>query len=248
MVAERRFVQQAQVRSHRMGAHRRVRALLQTRTPDPQALPPVVRTLLDEGWTPAMVQAYTDGGERSEHWRLGERVLVELLWSVAPKRDPAERRELLRCIPELLRDLRACLATVITDQQRLARWLKELQTVHIGALRGRVDAAPGRPQRQSAAAAPAAATHAGDVDALPLGSWLGLSGDDGSVERFKLVWRGDQGASLLFVDRLGAKAFELSRTELQALLAQDLACVIGGSGLPLVDRAMDAVRHSLSIH
>jgi hypothetical protein len=247
--AERRFIQKAAARNARQRARQHANALIDARVQDRSALPPVVQTILDDAWLEAMVQAHANGGEQDRHWQLGQSVLSDLLWSVAPKRDAAERRELLRRIPELLRDLRACLATVIPDQQLLARWLKELQTVHISALRGGSSDArlpgelsgDGRPL-------PDAVPDIGDADALPIGCWLGIAADDGRIQRFRLAWRGEAGDPLVFVDRLGRRGFELPKPELEALLAQDLAVVIGTGEVPIVDRAMEAVRQSLSVH
>ena len=245
--AEQRIVRQAAARNVRQSARRRARALLDARADDIAAVPPVVRTILEQGWLEAMMHAHVaDGADR--HWRLGERVLTDLLWSVAPKQDAAERRELLRRIPELLRDLRACLAPAIPDQQLVARWLKELQTVHIAALRGQADVEPVPVRAPARAKLPTALGDGGDADALPIGCWLGLTRDDGSYHRFKLAWRGDAGDPLLLVDRLAQKGFELPKPELEALLAQDLADVIGTGEVPVVDRAFEAVRQSLRVH
>ncbi len=247
--AEQRIVRQAAARNLRQSARRRARALLRAREDEIAALPPVVGTILEQGWLEAMLQAHAAGGEQDRQWRLGERVLADLLWSVSPKTDAAERRELLRRIPELLRDLRNCLGTAIADQQLLARWFKELQTVHIAALRGQADAGPSPGARSAiTGATPTTLADGGDADALPVGCWLGLMRDDGSLHRFKLAWRGDAGDPLLFVDRLGQKGFELPKPELEALLAQDLAVVIGTGDQPVVDRAIAAVRQSLRVH
>jgi len=249
--AEQRVVRQAAARNARRSARRRALALLDRRVPAREDLPRIVRVILEEGWLEAMVQADADGGEQAPGWRAGERVLDDLLWSVAPKRDAAQRRELLRRIPELLRDLRACLGTVVADQQLTARWLKELQTVHIAALRGLSDAVEprvlGRAVGNPTDALAASALSLNDADALPIGCWLGVARDDGSIQRFKLAWRGEAGDPLLFVDRLGRKGFELAKPDLEALLTQDLASVIGTGAKPLVDRALDAVIQALSI-
>lgn len=247
--AQERVVRQAVARSARQTARREARSRIAARVPEPDRLPPVVRTILQEGWVEAMVQAYADGGEQGRAWRSGERMLDDLLWSVMPKPDPGERRELLRRIPELLRDLRGCLGTVIADQQLLARWLKELQTVHIAALRGRQDAgitASAPSVSQAAGGSDAKSTGSGDAEALPVGCWLGVAREDGRIQRFKLAWRGETGDPVLFVDRLGRKGFELPQPELEAMLRQDLATVIGTGERPLVDRAMEAVREMLS--
>jgi hypothetical protein len=250
--AEQRAVRQAAARKARQSARQLALRLVEQRTSPGDELPPVIRTILHQGWLEAMVQAHAESGEQGRRWRAGGRLLNDLLWSVEPKRNAGERRELLRRIPELLRDLRACLGSVVDDQQLLARWVKELQTVHIAALRGQPDgqaapASPGSPANDTAAGS-IVGTDGTDTDALPIGCWLGVAREDGSIQRFKLAWRGDAGDPLLFVDRRGHRAFELPRPELEALLAQDLATVIGTGEPPLVDRAMEAVRQSLSRH
>jgi hypothetical protein len=87
-----------------------------------------------------------------------------------------------------------------------------------------------------------------DLNALPVGSWLAIMRDDDQWFRAKLAWRSDDGDEMLFVDRLGRKGFEMTRHDLETLFEQELAEVIGDGNTPLVDRAMEAVRQSLTVH
>ncbi len=253
---EHRTLRDAEARSLRTDALRQARSMIDAQRKTHGGLPAVVDTILERGWTDAMVRAYAESGRKGRDWLDGERILRDLLWSVAPKRDPEERRELLRRIPELLRDLGEQLSAAVVDQQLIARWLKELRSVHIRALRGEA------PSTLSASAGSAGARAevpsddrgprlalAGESAHLPPGCWLDIVSDDGSTQRFKLAWRGvDDAGPMLFVDRGGRKAFELPAAELDALLKEGLATVIGTGEEPLVDRAMVAVRQSLSIH
>jgi hypothetical protein len=246
-LAELRTVRSIGARSERHAARRKVMRLIDERLQARGEIPVVIAAIIYDGWAEVMLDAYTREGENSHAWRHSLRVLDRLIWSIQPKRDPVERRELLRRIPELLRDLRTALSGVVSDPQMVGRWLKELQVVHIAVLRGSVGEA-----RSVVAGAPRAQTPADDamidVDALPVGSWLAIMRDDDQWFRAKLAWRSDDGEEMLFVDRLGRKVFEMARYELETLFEQELAEVIGDGNIPLVDRAMEAVRQSLTLH
>jgi hypothetical protein len=137
----------------------------------------------------------------------------------------------------------------MSDQRLIARWLKELQTLHIAVLRGPTGAPAGDAPPFGdpvAGTAESAIAERFDVDALPLGTWLAVARDDGAWFRAKLAWRSDDGDALVLVDQHGHKGIELSRGNLTALLDQELAEVIGDGREPIVDRAMAAVRQTLS--
>jgi len=215
-------------------------------------IPVAVASIVYEGWADVMLKAFEQQGENSHAWRQTLRLLDRLLWSVEAKPDPAARRELLRRIPELLRRLRGHLGEVISDQRLIARWLKELQTLHIAVLRGPAAPSAGVSALDRAAGDAAEsidpASRRFDVDALPLGTWIAIARDDASWFRAKLAWRSSDGDTLMLVDRLGRKGFEMSRGDLSTLLEQELAEVIGDGSQPLVDRAMAAMRHTLGWH
>jgi hypothetical protein len=247
--AETRTVRIAGSREAHQRVRRRVMEAIDERLLGRDDIPSVVATIVYDGWSQVMLKALEQHGEDSHGWRQTLRVLDRLLWSVEPKPDPAARRDLLRRIPELLRRLREQLAGVISDQRLIARWLKELQTLHIAVLRGPAGApsgaAPPFGEPVAASAEPAFAKRF-DVDALALGTWLAVARDDGAWLRVKLAWRSDDGDALLLVDQHGQKGIELSRGNLTALLEQELAEVIGDGREPIVDRAVAAVRQTLS--
>jgi len=246
-LAELRTVRSIGARSERHAARRMVMRLIDERLKARAEIPVVVAAIIYDGWVEVLLDAYAREGENGDAWRHALRVLDRLIWSIQPKRDPAERRELLRRIPELLRDLRTALSVVVSDPQMVGRWLKELQVVHIAVLRGPVGKAD-----SSLGSVPVKQTPADDamidVNALPVGSWLAIMRDDDQWFRAKLAWRSDDGDEMLFVDRLGRKGFEMTRQDLETLFEQELAEVIGDGNTPLVDRAMEAVRQSLTLH
>lgn len=196
------------------------------------SVPPAVESIVREGWQPAMVATYRTSGADSAAWRRGLEMADRLLWSVQPKVDAEERRQLLRRIPEILRGLRNQLAAGGSDQRQLARWFRDLQTLHLGVLQGE-----SMPPPASGAVLPPGATGGG----LGVGTWIELQRDDGGRARLKVAWVSPEGGRFILVDRRGRRGPELGRGELRALLGQGLARVLGDGQEPIADRALRCV-------
>ncbi len=212
-------------------------------------VPAVVASLLNEGWREVLYRAYISGGERSKKWLKGVDIVDRLLWSVQPKADPQDRRDLLRGIPELLRNLRAGLAAIDFDQHLVARWFRELQALHLTALRGAA-----APQAAAATSTPTSARvrESMSVDVsdplsrLVPGSWVELVRDDARRMRVKLAWTSADGQRLKFVDRQGYEGPELARDNLGTLIEYGLATVVRSEDdLPLMDRAVAILTSNL---
>lgn len=255
--------QELEIREQQHSSQRLVEAAIQERLHGP--VPEAISSLLREGWQKVLLAAYLNGGTEGTEWRNAIRIVDRLVWSVQPKVEYNDRRELLRSIPELLRTLRESLAAVSYDQRRLARWFKELQALHITALSGAgarpadtgsttrsLDAliAPIAPIARSTRDRPRSALEARAVDAtgqgvsaVEEGAWIEVRRDDGRLIRVKLAWRSPQSGICLFVDRRGRKMLELSAEDIRALVQQGTLTVLGDT--PIVDRAMDEMLQTL---
>jgi hypothetical protein len=222
--------------------------------------PAAIESLLREGWQPVMLTIYRDDGVDSADWRQAIAIVDRLLWSVQPKRDLHERRELLRRIPELLSALRARLVKGGCDQRQVSRWFKDLQTIHLSILQAGPDQPPpdlGGTRTQTAAAPRRAdsdttATNAGrhpeqrtDMK-LPVGGWVELTRDHGITLRYRHTGWSPMGLRLQFVDRLGRPGPDLSGAEFQDLLDQGRAVVIATPAEPLADHAIRSVTSRLA--
>jgi hypothetical protein len=255
-------------RQRHQDARRAVLGVIEERLRWYDDLPETVTALICDGWQEVLVAAYEHGGMAGEDWRRAIQTLDRLVWSVQPKAEYGERRELLRSIPELLRSLRESLAAVSFDPRRLARWLRELQTLHMAALRG-----AGSVTAEDARAAPtgpgpitaggrAGARHTGDnpvslplsgrpglgdapdVQRVAIGGWIEIRRDDGRRLRVKVAWHSPVSDRFLFVDRHGRNALELTASELSALCAQGALTTLAWD-TPIVDRALEAVLRTL---
>lgn len=201
------------------------------------SVPPVIESILREGWEPAMLAVYRTSGRDSAAWRRGLELADRLLWSVQRKLDAEDRRQLLRRIPEILRGLRAQLAGSGVDQRQLARWFRDLQTVHLGVLQGEPGSAP--------SLEPPAAEDA-QTDVPPVGTWVELRRDDDRWVRLKVAGVSAEGARSLLVDRRGCRGAELGHAELRARIERGLVRVLGDGQEPIADRALRSLLAELA--
>ncbi len=205
-------------------------------------VPAAVEAILREGWRPAMLVAYQSGRREGGAWQAGLALAERLLWSVQPKADAEERRQLLRSIPELLRSMRTQLVVGGCDQRQLARWFKELQTLHLGVLQ----ADGGGASPAAGPSPPALAPALTAPPSLTLGSWVELRQNDGTTSRLKVAWVSPDGADYVLVDRRGARGPDLTRRQLWVLLEEGRAALLGERREPIADRALRTVARRLA--
>lgn len=100
------------------------------------AVPDVAQNLVRDAWNDVLLLIYLRKGRESDEWSDAVRLMEHLVWSVMPKPSQAERQELLRAIPELLKGLRAGLSDISYNQHKMTRAFKSLQARHLACLRG----------------------------------------------------------------------------------------------------------------
>jgi multidrug efflux pump subunit AcrA (membrane-fusion protein) len=267
-VAEQRLAQARKGQESLQQARQQVRAQIDTLVgecvPPACRIPDVVEELLNTGWRDVMLLALLREGEQSEAWAQSLSLARELIWSVQPKKEVAERQRLLKAIPELLKNLREGLNNISFDQHRAAVLFKQLQVCHIAALRG------SRVEPQGVEAVPVEQATATVVEArdvpetaseypesvendayweqaggLPVGTWLQWRGDAGTQLRGKLSWRSELSGNCVFVDRRGMKLAEMTREELADRLRSGDARPIEDVDTPLMDKALNAMMAAL---
>jgi len=225
--------------------------------------PKPVRSLLESAWKDVMLLAFLREGEDSEAWQQTLEVAHRLVWSVAPKTGQAQRQDLLKTIPELLKALREGLANISYDQHKSVVLFKELQACHIAALRGTSCATPedaAAAEAQAAAAEepmeevvlsstvaeePEADKYLDRADAMQVGQWLEWRQEDDTQVRAKLSWKSEVSGHYVFVNRKGLKVAEMTRAGIAALFRAERAQLIEQANAPLMDRALSAMLAAL---
>ena len=211
---------------------------------------------------------YLRQGADSKEWHDSLEMVDRLLWSVQPKSDYAERQQLLRGIPELLRNLRERLNSISFDQHKMARLFKELQNCHIGCLRGgepnitqgagtqtapvkeirfpdsQMVNADSRLNQELEEAAVSGDEAAQQARELEVGTWLEMQ-DGPSKVRVKLSWKSKVTDTYIFVNRKGMKAMELTAAGLARRFREESVRLVEVSETPIIDRALDAMLTAL---
>lgn len=271
-VAEQRTNQVTRGKEQLRSAKQIVLRELNHRLDELEVVPEVVMELLEDGWKDVLLLNYLRQGPESEEWKESLVIVDRLLWSVQPKMEYAQRQELLRSIPELLRNLRERLNSITFDQHKMARLFKELQNCHIGCLRGGgaiaasgPGTAPAKMKRVSfpdsqlvggsssfltEAIPPSVSSevvedqYTRQASKLEVGNWLEvLDGDHRS--RVKLSWKSNVSDAYIFVNRKGMKCLELTMQGLAKRLREGTANLIDLPKSPLMDRALDAMLTAL---
>ena len=253
-VAEERIKQVTRGQEQLLTARRRVAQVLNDFRIAQPDLPIAVVNILREGWHDVMLLAYLREGEESQVWKRAYAAVEELIWSVQPKVETAERQRLLKAIPDLLKRLRDGLNNISFDQHRSAELFKELQACHIAALRGESDAVADQaiddvipevavPGAEAEAEVIEDASYA-QAEALQVGQWLEWQRDDAWV-RGKLSWRSTVSSNCIFVNRKGMKVAEMTVNQIAVLLRAEQARMLEGVNTPLMDRALNAMLGAL---
>jgi hypothetical protein len=253
-VAEERINQVTRGQEQLLIARRRVAEVLNQFRVEQPDLPPAVVNILREGWHDVMLLAYLREGEESIAWKDAFKAVEELIWSVQPKVEAAERQRLLKAIPDLLKRLRDGLNNISFDQHRAGQLFKDLQASHIAALRGESD--PGDAEAvdelvpEEVALSVAAEPEVIEDDcydkaaALQVGQWLEWQRDDTWV-RGKLSWRSQVTSACIFVNRKGMKVAEMLVNDIAVLFRAEQARVLDDLNTPLMDRALTAMLGAL---
>ncbi|HPG61672.1 MAG TPA: DUF1631 family protein [Casimicrobium sp.] len=198
------------------------------------ALPEPVIEFIEVAWQPHLQDALLDGGKESPQYEKAVAVLDELVWSVTPKDQPAERTLLSQRVPSLVRRLREGLKSLSDDT--VTPFFDRLLEVHAGLLRG------AKPEYVEPTELPDASN---DIAFDPFGElvkqmernqWIEMSDEKGALKYAKLAWVSPQGTTYLFTTRHGRKAASLTPEELAEWFRTDKARLIEAE--PIVDRAL----------
>ena len=253
-VAEERVTQVTRGQEQLLVARRRVAQVLNDFRVAQPDMPPAVVNILREGWHDVMLLANLREGEESAAWKHAYAAVEELVWSVQPKVEPAERQRLLKAIPDLLKKLRDGLNNISFDHHRASQLFKDLQACHIAALRGSDESIaasrdedvvleevelPAEPVLENVEE-----EFLDRAKALEIGQWLKWRLDE-DWTRGKLSWRSEVSNNCIFVNGKGMKVAEMTLSEIAVLFRDREASVLEAVNKPLMDRALDAMLGAL---
>jgi hypothetical protein len=243
ILAEQRTVKENEGQEKLIAAQQEVNRVINERLSPYSHLPKVVISLIDDGWTHILRLRLLQKGLGSPEWTNSVKLLDQLIWSVLPKQDPNDRKELLQTIPLLVKELKSSLAGASFNQAKIRAHLEALQTFHIQCVNGdnlqqeALQAFERRPEinniirQEVLPLIPAEKKIISDEDALEkattlkIGTWLEVSGEN-LPRQIKLSWLSNLTGYCLFVSHHGLKEADLSLAELAGLFQKGQAQII----------------------
>ncbi len=263
IVAEQRTVKATEGQEKLIAAQQEVNRVINEQLSPYSHLPKVVISLIDDGWIHILRLRLLQKGLDSPEWRDSVKLLEQLIWSVLPKPNPNDRKELFQTIPHLVKELKSSLGGASFNQAKIRDHLEALQTCHIQCVNGNnlpqeaLQAFERRPEinniskQEVLPLIPAEKKLISDKDALEkattlkIGTWLEVSGVD-SPRQIKLSWRSNLTGQCLFVSYHDLKEMELSLAELAVFFQKGQAHIIDQFD-SLMDRAHASMMTAVNI-
>lgn len=216
-------------------------------------LPDTVHTIVVNGWSRVMFLTYLRD-EMEHRWNESVKVLDDLIWCLHPYHEEAEREQWVRVVPGLLKTLRAGLEEVSFNSSKLDEMMAQLKHELAEAFRAntaletRTEPLVVAPDSEKTDIGEelqdnAISEYMDQIDQIEIGSWVEFSLANGASFRCKLSAIIEEADCFVFVNRMGLKVIEKTRTELaQEMCRGRLTLLEQGA---LIDRALNAVMGSL---
>lgn len=245
-------------------AHKTVDDILRQKL-EAHDLPPIARDLLKNGWNRVMFLAYLreDTDHRFKHC---VRVVDELIWCLYPHGDVESRQRWVKIVPQLLKQIKAGLAEVSVNSDRLDTIINDLKKVLTDVFKQQPQ--PNAKEVQAPDKTPVSGDHEeptpkpktavelqselefavlaeflGKIEDIDLGTWVEFSLVNGNRFRCKLSTKIEDSDTYIFVNRLGLKVVEKTKKDLAHELRKGRLHILD-EGM-LFDRAMNAVMGNL---
>lgn len=216
-------------------------------------LPKTIHTIVVNGWSRVMFLTYLRD-EMEHRWNESVKVLDDLIWCLHPHHEEAERDQWVRVVPGLLKTLRAGLEEVSFNSSKLDEMMAQLKYELAEAFRTnaaietRTEPLVVAPDSEKANIGEelqdnSISEYMDQIDQIETGSWVEFSLVNGASFRCKLSAIIEEADCFVFVNRMGLKVIEKTRTELaQEMCRGRLTLLEQGA---LIDRALNAVEGSL---
>jgi len=192
-----------------------------------KALPATIVDFLRNVWSDVLQAAYTDKEEQPEQWQKSVQAMDDLIRSVMPPADDNERKQILKLLPGLIKELRSGLKRISYDKPAQSRFFKDLAVWHIilmdkkEAKKPASDALSAESKKDEVIAD----EFAEQAESLAEGSWLTFTMESGK-KWGKLLWKGGRTETMLFVGKSGITIFEIQAADLAGKLRSGQAAFV----------------------
>ena len=201
-------------------------------------VPECLARLLDENLRAAMVLGILRGGIKGDEWRADMRLLEDIDGAL----QDAERGLPSSDSDRLTDRIEARLADIPGDAPRQQKLIKDLGDALAGSplpsivYRPEGDDGKVRQILQSLDD-PQSKAIGSQIDLLRSGDWVAFGGEDEEPRLLKLAWRSSQRSRYVFVNQLGRKTEDLTRTDLLSLIRGGRARILDEGNSTIIERA-----------
>ncbi|HEU4845505.1 MAG TPA: DUF1631 family protein [Burkholderiaceae bacterium] len=213
----------------------------------------VVEAFLENKWVSVLTIAYSVEQDKPGAVDNATRTMDDLIWSVKPKLNADDRRQLIARLPGLLSTLNKWLDVIKWQDADRLQFFAELAECHASIVRAPLEISPERQveiameaaqraaerrlalQAKAATAPPAPPAPDDDavieVDSLARGMWLGFTQEDGSQRKVKLAWISPLRTLYIFSTAARQEAFSMSGEQLAKHFRDNTVQLIRADGV-----------------
>ena len=212
-----------------------------------------VEAFLESRWVPVLTLAHSVKDEKPQVLESAIKTMDELIWSVQPKINVQQRKELVAKLPALLTTLNKWLNVLKWDDADRLQFFADLAECHASIVRAPLELSPHRQleiaveaaqkaaerrleKRAAAVPEPSPDAFVESVENFERGMWFEFNQPDASVKKVKLAWVSPLRSLYIFTTSHREEAFSLSADVLAQTFRDKLAKVVEVDGI--VNRAL----------
>lgn len=255
---ERRALEKAQGEEKLREAKIQVNNEVRSRT-DNRDMPSAILLLLLQPWSDYLSFVLLRYGDESDSWKRALHVIDDLLWTLVPKTNQADKMKQMELQDGLLAALERGFTTIGYEQTKGRKLLDaviSLQRMSLLSRQAEPAPAPMRTKLESLAAEkaghavaaqpqPVLPEEARIVDSLKMvefGTWFEFEGG----KRLKVAWYNKKTQHYMLVDQQGRKVSLTSGLQLARDMLSGRTRIIAGSTKPFFERALENIYHTLN--
>ncbi len=225
---------------------------------DNRELPSAVLLMLLQPWSDYLAFVLLRYSDQSDSWQRAIQVVDDVLWSIEPKQQEADKARQLELQDRLLDALEVGFETIGYDQAKGKKLLEALYSLQKMALQSKVVEPAPKPMRNKLEAlaakkagkstavedqpTPEEARMVENLKMIEFGTWFEFEGG----RRLKVAWYNSKTLHYMLVDQMGKKVAMKSGLELARDMLAHKAKVIAGSSKPFFERALENIFQSLN--
>ncbi len=224
---------------------------------DIENMPKFLQEYFLKTWKQGMLITAMRFSEDSQEWKSAIDSIATLVWSMQPKRDKEDIKNLITKLPEILMSIRDIMKTSFVNEEMTREFMDKLSLIHLNVLRGANDDANHlsqdletikqhiiETQKSMEKNSDEAADNIFDLAAQELqeGAWIEFTCDTGEVLRGKLTWKSSNNNEYIFVNRKGSRVAKKTMADIGGEFKSGHARILDSE--PVLEKAIESLSTS----